>query len=59
VPLAPNLGECPPHAKGKRVRVVLRNGMRPAGSWPADGRDGCNWRLTGSGFDIKEWEIVG
>jgi hypothetical protein len=72
VAFRPNLGECPPHARGKRVRGVLRNGMRfgfepvanavPAG-WPADGKEGCNWDFTPEGrpsreFDIVEWEIV-
>lgn len=54
----PNLGECPPHAKGRRVRVVLRSGRRPVESWPADGPQGCDWRLTGSDFDIAEFEVI-
>ena len=62
--LQPNLGELPPHAKGKRVRGVLRNGHRfgfepvanavPAG-WLAET---TNWRLTGSPFDVLEWEVA-
>lgn len=64
MPLAPNLGECPPHARGKRVKVVLRNGLTPPESWPASGKDGCRWELTPEGrpsraFDIVEWEIAG
>lgn len=56
--LQPNLGSCPPHAKGKHVRVVLRNGLRPAEGWAADGRGGCDWSLRNRPFDIMEWEIV-
>lgn len=62
MPLQPNLGECPPHAKGKRVRVVLENGYdtapREPGGWPADGREGCDWRLRNHPFAIKEFEVI-
>lgn len=56
--LSKNLGELPPHAKGKRVRVKLRNGLRPAETWAADGRDGCRWSLEGHPFDIAEFEVI-
>jgi hypothetical protein len=52
-------GRCPREAQGKRVRVTLRNGMRPPESWPADGKGACRWTLTGDEFDILEWEIAG
>lgn len=48
-----NLGEQPRATKGRRVFVELRNGMKPAESWPADGPSGCDWRRLGS-----EWDIV-
>ena len=65
-----NIGERPIEAKGKRVKVKLRNGMicgdKPvstgaAKGWPADdeaGRGPCNWRITGSDFDIAEWDFA-
>lgn len=62
----PNLGHCPPEAEGKRVRVLLANGrigatddnaMSPPG-WAADGRGGCRWSLTGSPFDIAQYEVL-
>jgi hypothetical protein len=64
--LTPNPGHLPVEAIGKRVRVVLANGMpgttddnpmSPPG-WAADGRAACNWSLTGSPFDIKEYEVI-
>ncbi len=54
-----NHGHLPGEAEGRRVRVRLRNGLRPAESWPGDGRFGCRWTLTGDPFDILEWEIAG
>lgn len=63
-----NKGFCPAEAKGKRIRGVLRNGM-PFGfepvanavpdGWAADGKLGCDWRLTGHAFDIVQFEVVG
>jgi hypothetical protein len=58
-----NRGRMPREAAGKRVQVRLRNGFCPPASWPADGRDGCNWAFTPEGkpsrdFDIMAWEIV-
>lgn len=65
--LRPNPGHCPPGARGKRVRGVLRDGSRfgyapvsnaaPLG-WAADGRAGCRWELDGGPFDIVQWEVV-
>ena len=61
-----NHGFCPDQAAGKRVRVILADGrtgkcddnpMSPPG-WPADGRDGCRWSITGSPFDIAEYEVI-
>jgi hypothetical protein len=44
----------------KRVRVVLFNGMRPAETWPADGKGACSWRISRPpfAFEIKEWEFA-
>jgi len=51
---------------GKRVRVQLAHGgigriddnpmSRPG--WAADGKGGCNWRRTGSPFDIDYFEVI-
>lgn len=49
-----NLGR-PPNklkAEGKRVSVILANGMKPEGSWAASGRNACRWTLEGNDFDI-------
>jgi hypothetical protein len=63
----PNPGYLPVEAMGKRVRVRLANGrigatddnpMSPRG-WAADGKRGCRWSITGSPFDIKEYEVIG
>lgn len=54
-----NPGHLPPEAAGRRVRVTLRNGQRPADPWPADGRLGCRWTLTGHPFDIAAYEVAG
>ncbi len=55
--------ECPAHlfteseAEGARVRVRLRNGREPDGSWPVMGRPKpTRWSLTGDSFDISEWK---
>ncbi len=65
--MIPNPGHCPAEAEGKRVRVRLAHGgightdpnpMSPPG-WPADGRFGCRWTITGSRFDIAEYEVIG
>lgn len=62
--MSPNPGHCPPQATGKRVRVVLRNGTRhghvPVNTdskmgWAAET---TNWHLTGSMFDVVEWELA-
>jgi hypothetical protein len=55
---APNLGKCPRFAAGRRVFVRLRNGMRPAESWAADGRQACRWAIDNSPFDIVEFELA-
>lgn len=52
-----NLGRLPEEAEGKRVRVRLRNGSVHSG-WAADGRSGCRWSLTGSPFDIVEYQVL-
>ncbi|WP_425230233.1 hypothetical protein [Sphingomonas sp.] len=61
-----NPGHCPAEAEGKRVRVRLAHGgigdcdpnpMSPPG-WAADGRNGCRWSLTGSPYDIAEYEVI-
>ena len=53
-----NDGHMPRDAAGKRVRVKLANGMEPKEAWPADGKFGCRWSLTGHHFDIAEWELA-
>ncbi|MEP9402063.1 hypothetical protein [Sphingomonas sp. VNH70] len=64
--MRPNPGHLPQDAIGKRVRVLLANGregstdpnpMTPSG-WAADGKNGCRWSLTGSPFDIAEYEVI-
>lgn len=50
----PNPGHCPANAAGKRIAVKLRDGGGFTG--PAAT---ANWRLTGSRFDILEWELAG
>ena len=65
--MKPNPGHLPEEAIGKRVRVVMAHGrpgkaddnpMSPPG-WAADGRGGCRWTLSGSRFDIAEYEVIG
>ena len=60
--MSPNRGSCPPEAEGKRVRVRLRHavdaGLPDTRDWPADGRGGCRWSLTGDPFDIAEYEVI-
>jgi hypothetical protein len=62
VSLKPSPGRCPDEARGKRVRVVLRNGYDTAKSerngWPADGRGACNWSRDLGPWTIESWEIV-
>lgn len=46
----------------RRVHVVLRNGYRtkdgePMG-WASGGKGECEWSLTGSPFDIVEYEVI-
>lgn len=53
-----NNGKMPAFVEGKRIMVELRNGLKPAESWPADGRGGCQWKLTRSPFDIVRFAIV-
>jgi hypothetical protein len=65
-------GQCPAMAKGRRVKVKLRNGMidgaepiasgTPAG-WRADetalGKGpAMDWRLRNSPLDVVEWDFV-
>ncbi len=57
--MEPNPGKCPREAAGKRVRVELKNGRRPAESWAADGKFACNWALDGHPYSIAKWEIAG
>jgi hypothetical protein len=65
-------GTCPLDAQGKRVKVRLRNGVVTGESpvvtggkagWPADraaagSGQPMNWELTGSPFDVLEWDFV-
>lgn len=59
-----NPGHCPPEAAGKRIRVRLRDGtLQGAAPVNTDSKAGwaaetTNWRLTGSPFDVIEWEIA-
>lgn len=61
-----NPGYLPSDAMGKRVVVLLANGMRggndngpahPPG-WAADGRGECRWTRTGHPFDIERYEVI-
>lgn len=65
--MKPNPGYLPADAVGKRIRTRLAHGgigacddgtTSPPG-WAADGRGGCRWTITGSPFDIKEYEVIG
>lgn len=51
-----NPGRLPADAIGKRIDGVLANG-RPFTDWAADGRSGCCWNRTGSGFDIDSYSV--
>lgn len=55
-----NPGHCPREATAKRVTGTLRNGDRfgVPGGWPADGRTGCRWSLTGHPHDIEFYEVL-
>lgn len=57
--MTPNPGHMPAHAAGRRVIVRLRNGSvcAPPG-WPADGRWGCRWSLTGAPHDIIAYRVI-
>lgn len=55
--MEPNPGFQPRETVGRRVRVRLKNGAQPGGSWPADGREGCRWSITGHPFDIAYYEV--
>lgn len=63
--MAPNPGHLPTKAIGKRVRVLLADGTTnrdvdpsaPPG-WPADGKGGCRWTLTGRPHDIAKFEVI-
>lgn len=52
----PNPGHLPEDAIGKRVRVRLVNGETH--DWPADGKGGCSWKITGHPFDIASYEVL-
>jgi hypothetical protein len=58
--MKPNPGYCPGEAVGKRVKVRLRNGMRPAESWAADGKGGANWEISNppGPWDITHYEVA-
>lgn len=53
-----NPGHLPAEAIGKRVRVRLRGGREPIGTWAADGTAGCSWRLRNHPFDIEFYEVA-
>lgn len=54
-----NPGFCPAEARDKRVTGTLRNGDRfGLPGWPADGRTGCRWSLTGHPHDIEFYEVL-
>lgn len=53
--MQPNPGSCPPEARGKRVRVKLRNGAMGKGTWAADT---ANWKLSKYPFSIVEYEVT-
>lgn len=52
-----NHGIMPGGLEGKRVYVELRNGIKPADSWPADGshHGKTDWTMSGHNFDIVRW----
>lgn len=58
--MTPNEGRCPDELveTSTRVHVELRNGSRPAETWPAWGRGGLRWTLTGCPFDVIAWKAV-
>jgi hypothetical protein len=66
--MAPNRGKCPKEAIGKRVIVNLANGRvcgreavssaTPVG-WAADGKSGCRWSISGSEWDIANYQVLG
>jgi len=53
-----NPGRIPGMTRGKRINVILTNGLRGT-DWPADGQQpATRWSLTGSPYDISTWEIA-
>lgn len=56
---APNEGEQPKRTRGKRVHVILANGMhsKPMGGTAPPGwaADTSRWTVTGHPFDIAWW----
>ena len=36
----------------------LANGTLSEQAWPADGKGGCRWTLTGHPYDIAEYQVV-
>lgn len=66
--MSPNRGRCPIEAEGKRVIVKLANGRvcgrEPVSSttplgWAANGQGACRWTITGSPFDIANYQVLG
>lgn len=63
---SPGNGICPDDARGKRVRVGLRQGGEPDYSdppyppgWAADGRGGLSWLFRGDfAFDVAEYLVL-
>ena len=57
--MTPNPGHCPTEARGKRVRVKLRNGstFEAMADQVARGLK-LDWRLTGSSADVIEWGLA-
>lgn len=57
-----NWGEVPEDARGKRVMVILKNGLKVKESWPADGGSyrspPVRWTLTGDDWDIDRYRVV-
>ena len=53
-----NNGRMPAFCKGKRIYIELRGGLRPESTWPADGREGCNWRLHDDNRPSRLFDII-
>lgn len=60
--MTPNPGYLPSDAIGKRVFVLLENGMdnrdRDPAAAPGWSAESASWRRTGHPFDIAEYEVV-